>query len=167
MVPVYTSAALVFGLIFILLARAYAPASDTGGSMAGKSSGIITIHACEAKDGGEKESLDQCQVIQLADTKLTIRGMPVGFGIGNEGAKDVANLAMGFFGSLFLNILVLIVLWVAVMAALKSNDITSSAVQPIADFGDQIGKLMKDLPKYAPIIPVKGNDGKTHMMGMG
>lgn len=47
----------------------------------------------------------------------------------------------------------LCILWFAVMAALKGSEITKEAAAPIESFGNDIGSLMKSLPKYAPIIP--------------
>lgn len=40
-----------------------------------------------------------------------------------------------------------------VMAALKSSDITSEVVDPVAKFGSSIWDLMKKMPTYAPIFP--------------
>ena len=56
-------------------------------------------------------------------------------------------------GKLIIQIAGLVILWFAVMAALKSNEVTKEASEPIASFGDQIGGLLKKLPQYAPIIP--------------
>ena len=47
----------------------------------------------------------------------------------------------------------LAILWFAVMAALKSNEVTKEASEPIAKFGNDIGGILKKLPQYAPIIP--------------
>lgn len=47
----------------------------------------------------------------------------------------------------------LAILWLAVQGAINSNEITKEAAQPVADFGNQIGGIIKKLPQYAPIIP--------------
>lgn len=67
-----------------------------------------------------------------------------------NGAK---HFGLSAIGQLMINVLGLIVLWIAVMAALKSNKITEEAVKPVAEFGESIGKLMKSIPKMIPIIP--------------
>jgi hypothetical protein len=46
----------------------------------------------------------------------------------------------------------------AVMAALKSSNITKEVVQPIADFGASVGQIIQKGPANLPIIPVP--DGK-------
>lgn len=43
------------------------------------------------------------------------------------------------------------ILWMSVMAALNSSDITKTAVEPIAKFGTDMGKLMASAPKYIPL----------------
>ncbi len=68
---------------------------------------------------------------------------------------DATTFAGGFLGKLIINIIALGVLWFAVMAALKGSEITKEAAAPIASFGEEIGKLAKKLPQYAPIIPTK------------
>ena len=45
------------------------------------------------------------------------------------------------------------VLWISVMAALKSSEITKVAVEPIANFWSQVWKLAASAPSYIPIIP--------------
>lgn len=50
-----------------------------------------------------------------------------------------------------MNILALVILWMAVMAALGANKITEAAVKPIADMGGSVGQLMKSAPQYIPI----------------
>jgi hypothetical protein len=40
------------------------------------------------------------------------------------------------------------------MSALKQSSITQNVTSPIAEFGDQIGKLIAKAPTYAPILPI-------------
>jgi hypothetical protein len=54
---------------------------------------------------------------------------------------------------LIIYFLALAVLWIAVTAAINSSEITKEAAQPVAEFGNQIGGIIKKLPQYAPIIP--------------
>jgi hypothetical protein len=55
-------------------------------------------------------------------------------------------------------------LWIAVMAALRQSEITKAAVEPIAQFGNQVGKLAAQAPMYAPIIPT--GKGMTSAVGI-
>ena len=65
-----------------------------------------------------------------------------------------------------MQILGIVVLWMAVMVALKSNEITAEAVKPISDFGSSMGKLAMDMPKYVPIPLGKDKDGKERKLSM-
>jgi len=46
-----------------------------------------------------------------------------------------------------------VILWIAVMAALRQSEVTKQITQPIADFWKSIWDLAKKAPTYAPIIP--------------
>lgn len=64
--------------------------------------------------------------------------------------KDWAkNLVWQFIMQLF----GIAILWMVVMAALQSSEITKSIVEPIAQFWWSIWKTITSLPKYAPIFP--------------
>lgn len=45
------------------------------------------------------------------------------------------------------------ILWVAVISALKSSEITQSVVSPFENMWNSIWRLIKSAPSYAPIIP--------------
>ncbi len=91
---------------------------------------------------------------------MNVTGVPIGqVAQGATSATGMAaqgaGLAASAIGKIIVDVLALIVLWMAVMAALKSNEITKQAVDPIAQFGSSIGGLIKDLPKHVP-IPLPG-----------
>lgn len=67
---------------------------------------------------------------------------------------------------MIIEILSIIVLWMAVMVALKSSEITAEAVKPIADFGSSMGKLAMDMPKYMPIPLGKDKDGNKRNLSL-
>lgn len=67
---------------------------------------------------------------------------------------------------MILDILAIIVLWMAVMVALKSSEITKQAVDPIAGFGSSIGKLAMNMPKYVPIPLGKDGNGNKRSLSM-
>ncbi len=52
---------------------------------------------------------------------------------------------------IIMNLFWLIVLWIAIITALKQSKITWAIIKPIADFGSQVWDLMKSVPKYIPI----------------
>ena len=47
----------------------------------------------------------------------------------------------------------LAVLWISVMTALKSSEITWKVIEPIAAFGKSVWSLIQKAPQFAPIIP--------------
>ncbi|MFZ4461591.1 MAG: hypothetical protein ACOYN2_03510 [Patescibacteria group bacterium] len=134
LVPVFVAAALSFGMLFLQMAQAV----DINGK-----SEYVKQEKCE---NGKKE----CSAFTFTDTKFEITG-------GLTGASGIVNdtkdLGLNILGRFMIHILGLVVLWMAVMAALKSNKITEDAVKPVAEFGESIGKLMKSIPKMIPIIP--------------
>lgn len=133
MVPVYVSAALAFGLMFL------------GAVMNGPST--IGVN-----DGGVKiNTTEDTTTFAFGDITLTT------IGVITKGTSDGVNKALGlsggFIGTIIVNMLALAILWMAVMAALSANEITKVAVKPIADMGNSVGELMKHAPQYIPIAP--------------
>ncbi len=59
-------------------------------------------------------------------------------------------------GTFILQLFWLVILWIAVIASLKSSEITASVVSPFENLGKSVWGLVKNLPSYAPIIPTPG-----------
>lgn len=59
-------------------------------------------------------------------------------------------------GTFILQFFWLAILWIAVIAWLKSSEITTSVVSPFENLGKSVWWLVKNLPSYAPIIPTPG-----------
>ncbi len=59
----------------------------------------------------------------------------------------------GLMWRLIIEIFGLVILWIWIMAALKSSEITWKIISPIEDFGKQVWWLIMRSPMYAPIIP--------------
>lgn len=57
----------------------------------------------------------------------------------------------GIFGTIIVDIIALLFIWMAFMAAKWVNKVVAAAAQPFEDMGKSIGKLGADLPKYTPI----------------
>ena len=66
--------------------------------------------------------------------------------------KKIWNWALWVIWSLILKIFWLVVLWWAVMAALRTNDITKAVVEPLYQFGTKVWELATKAPQYAPIF---------------
>jgi len=103
LVPVYVSAALSFGLIFLFVA-------STG----------ISDNVESVGKGTEK--------IELSGLTLTITGYQ------GKTADGFFKASQGALSSLIVELFGIVILWVAVMAALKQSDVTKNIVQPIESF---------------------------------
>ncbi|MDQ1343927.1 MAG: hypothetical protein QG650_647 [Patescibacteria group bacterium] len=160
MVPVYVSAALGFGLLFVKMAE--------NAELTPENSSFFS----DVKGGGGKPGESTFVIGSTADgkkaTTITVSGMPTGVvesaGTGKDAAKGGVKLAASAIGKIIIGILALVVLWMSVMAALSSSEITKQAVEPISQFGSSMGKLAMDMPKYMP-IPLGGGH-KTSMKGL-
>jgi malonyl CoA-acyl carrier protein transacylase len=73
----------------------------------------------------------------------------------------VFNKGRSIIGTIIVNTLALVILWMAVMAALSASKITGEAVKPIADMGHSVGELMKNAPQYVPIPGTNGQSMKS------
>lgn len=113
LVPVYVSAALAFGLVFILVAS-----------------------------HGIKETNPDSDTLRAGWFSLTILGA---HGDGESEKSVIWKLIVEIFG--------IVILWIAVMFALRQSEVTKQITQPIADFGKSVGDLAAKSPTYAPILP--------------
>lgn len=162
LVPVYVSAALAFGLLFLKTAEnaAISPENSSFFSAGTKTENV--------KEGDASFVMGP----QGKETTIEVKGFPIGQSAketaanAKEGGKDFVKLASSSIGKVIVQILAVVVLWMAVMVALKSSEITAEAVKPIADFGSSMGKLAMDMPKYMPIPLGKDKDGKDRKISM-
>ena len=130
LVPVYVAAALSFWLLFLFITSNWITKQDND------------KHEFISKDG---------ITITLWDLKYTIN-----WTILNWWKNWIWEFLTGLqwsVWSLIMSIFALVILWMAVMAALKSSTITWTVVEPIAQFGESIWKLAMKSPQYAPIFP--------------
>lgn len=97
-----------------------------------------------------------------------MEGIPVGASesAGTAAATGTAAIKLGAtaIGKIVVSFLSVAILWMAVMAALGSSAITKTAIEPISQFGTNMGKLALDMPKYMP-VPIGGGK-KMSMEGL-
>ena len=67
--------------------------------------------------------------------------------------KTIWDWALWVIWALILKIFWIVVLWWAVMAALKQSQITQEIIQPISAFGESVWNLAKSIPQYTPLWP--------------
>lgn len=127
-VPVYVSAALAFWLLFLFAA----------GNSWTKQSDVLS------PDG---------KTVKHAGFTYTIEWAASNDGDVKQGLWKLFEWFQWTFGTLILQIFWLAILWIAVMAALKQSEITSTVSAPFDDFGKSIWQLAMKAPTYAPIIP--------------
>ena len=77
------------------------------------------------------------------------------------GAQSVLSSAGGIFGTIIIDIIALVFIWVAFMAAKWVSKTVSAAITPFENMGKKIGELGMSLPKYAPIPGTGGLSMKS------
>lgn len=137
MVPVYVSAALAFGLMFLSLVMNKDGYGKVG--MVAKIESTKQSGQQKFQIGGEKG-----MTLTTIGDPNTMDTLDASFGTGQ-----------GLIGSVIMGFLAIVILWMAVMAALGASKITEAAVKPIADMGNQVGSLAKSAPQYIPIPGMK------------
>ncbi len=146
MVPVYVSAALAFGLIFIFVASEWlwkAPENWLAGSIFSKNAAGDSV-----MNAGWFELTIAGAMWNWVDDEKRITGW-IFYGKWNA------------LGQIIIELFSFVLLRVAVMAALKQSDITAKVTEPIKSFWDQVWGIIAKSPTYIPIIPwgKKGKDG--------
>ena len=134
LIPVYVSAALSFGLLFIYVASNAISDPNTSNE-----------NMPQISENGKE--------INFLDFKITSNTALLW-----DNSESVQNFfwwIKNTFWIFIAQMFALVVLWMSVMAALKSSDITKEVIQPIVDFGNSIWQLATKAPTYAPIIPTK------------
>lgn len=106
---------------------------------------------------GLKDGIEY-NIISVAGIDMTFRGKAKSDKSSAEEANTVMNAldsTGGLFGTIIIDIIALIFIWVAFMAAKNVSKAVSAAVQPFEDLGKSIGKIGASLPKYMP-LPIPG-----------
>jgi hypothetical protein len=76
-------------------------------------------------------------------------------GVGMSEVNSVFGKVWGFFGTIIVNIIAIIFIWVAFMAGKWVSKAVSAAIEPFEQMGKSIGDLGKKLPQYMP-LPIPG-----------
>jgi hypothetical protein len=138
LVPVYVSAALAFGLLFMFVASQWLSKNNSDWG-----SKIFT-------EVVEKDVEKKSSAIDIWWFKLVMKWVVWWTW---EGIMS----SMGnWLWQMIIQLFWLAILWIAIMAALKSSDITGNIIKPIEEFWTSVGKLIQNSPQYAPIIPTPG-----------
>ena len=138
MVPVYVGWALSFGILFIFVTSKGFEIGD------GKGTGWDKLIKCEWTP-------PTC-TITVFEFSFAIKWA----GAAATGINEASNFTKSALGGIILNLFGIAVLWIAVMAALNSSEITKSIVEPIAWFGKSIGETVMKAPQYMPLLPGPG-----------
>lgn len=80
-------------------------------------------------------------------------------------AIGIIGWAGTFFGTIIVDIIALLFIWMAFMAAKWVSKIVNAAAKPFEDMGNSIWKLGASLPKYMP-LPVPGVKGGMSLAGL-
>lgn len=139
MVPVYTMLALSFWLLFLYIVWNW---------MTSKTIWIDVFWVAIEPDK------DETKLTIWVDNKfsLTIKAPKNETNI-SEFFKSISQNTLWAVWVLIMQIFGIVILWWAVMAALRSSKITSAIVDPIYKFGENVWRVARTLPQYAPIFP--------------
>lgn len=156
LVPVYVSAALSFWLVFL---------SATMSARNWNNDATWAIKWDNVNITTNKETQTQTFVFWKEPTAVTFRTVWVLTKETTSGINTALDMWKWIISTIIINVLALVILWMAVMAALQSNEITWNAVKPIADFWASIWKLALEAPKYIP-LKIPWPDWKSIKMSM-
>lgn len=142
MVPVYTLLALSFGMLIIYVVWKWLDTSSDGNKW--------------NLEGFSYEN----DTFSIWNFSLTVK-WAVGWSSDKENTKESVyrfmkewgDWALWAIGVLIMQLFGLAVLWIAVMAWMKSSKITAEVIAPLDAFGKQIWGLIAKAPQYAPIFP--------------
>ena len=69
----------------------------------------------------------------------------------DSSAQGTLDSAGGMFGTIIIDVIALVFIWMAFMAAKNVSKWVRAAVEPFESIGKQVWGLAKSLPKYTPI----------------
>ena len=131
LVPVYVAAALSFGLFFLFVVS-------------------TTLNKTGAE--GNKQIVLEKNWAKLTMWKLSYWIEWSFLSTANKEWDTLFSEIQGGIWTLIIDLMALVILWMGVMAALKTSEITWTVVEPIAAFGKSIWDLAMKSPQYAPIF---------------
>ena len=135
LVPVYVAAALSFGLLFIMVSSYGMWTSSLMKTCTPADIEWVTT-SIEAKD---------MNCMDIGWFMFAIHG-----GVWESTSWSESWWA---FGRIIMQLFGIVVLWIAVMTALKQSEITNKITEPIQQLGWNVWSLIAKSPTYAPIIP--------------
>jgi len=136
LVPVYVAAALSFWLLFIMVSSYWIKDGQVLGD-------------CTDSVWAQIEWTEGAQCMDIGWFNFGIK-----WAHGSENSATSASSAIsGALGKLIMELFGIVILWVAIMAALKQSEITNKITEPIQQFGWNVWSLIAKSPMYAPVIP--------------
>ena len=114
-----------------------------------------------------RQILKDSDGVEYTDTRLKFGGIQAIFlwkavnqSDGSWSAIGPLDAAGGMFGTLIIDIIALVFIWMAFMAAKNVSKAVKGAVEPFEAIGKSVGDMAKSLPKYTP-IPGTGISAST------
>lgn len=152
LIPVIISAALSFGFVFISIINAAVMSQTSvaanscqitynGGTVRGVKTGFWCMGTGEIPGGSDNTTPVTASALSIGEkVKIIMLGK---FIVG----KDSEQKEIGILATMLSSFLWLAVLWIAVIASMRSTTLTKKMIAPL----DGLIKLTQDLPKYTPI----------------
>ncbi len=146
MVPVYAMLALSFGILFMFVVGQWITANWVIWDS------LIHIGK-DTEDGNQNDVISIWGKNDDPDSlKLTIK-----WAVSNS--ENITNFfgeiwgaTLWLIGSLILKIFGIVILWWAMMTALKSSKITWAVIEPLAQFGNKVWEIAQASPTYLPVF---------------
>ncbi len=135
MMPVYVAAALSFGLLFIVVA--WKSFEDNKTDCGWKNQFCVNVE-------WESSSIEFLWTTHIFKWTFSDAW--------NNAKEALAWFKWGLW-TIILQVFWLVVLWIAIMSALKSSELTQEVIKPIESFWNSVWQLAMKAPTYAPIIP--------------
>ena len=165
LVPVYVSAALSFGLLFLVVIwKGFASDNISSAIWNDPNTSIISNLKSPAKleDGTSLKGDERAIRINAFWMKLDFVWSDAFLSSTwslwwvIEWGKDIWSQSgaagLGFIGDLIMRVFGLVILWGAVIAALRTSKITHDVIKPIEQFGNQVWSLVAKSPQYIPVF---------------
>jgi len=150
MIPVYVSAALSFGFLFIMVAWQSLWTENATNT-------LIKIWSVTKWD----KKMSRISLFDIKDGKNKSYTWTFNFTMewdftnSSWDSPSLNNIITGFQWAIWtvvLQLFWLVVLWISVITALKWSEVTKAVVEPIAAFGKSVWDLIQKSPQYAPVF---------------
>ncbi len=159
-VPAVVSLALSFWLI-IIAGMTSPTANDPNNKCEGEKCTIIIMGNTQNSIVSTNKDNTSNTVVTMGWISYTFEWKTQWWAVVVPALSSALSLTGNFFGTIIIDIIALMFIWIAFMAGKGVSKAAGKAIEPFENMGNQIGKLGMSLPKYAPIPGTGGLSMKS------